>query len=415
MRSKRKLILTAVLTALLLLTLWVPAMALEGDQPTDEPDAGSYETAEPTLAPATEEPTPAPPVPTATPVPVTAAPTPIPTEAAGTVDLRLYVFTASGEPASGYTVSLSSGQASTDSQGLATFRNLPVAQQSVTITSPGGDSCTGRLYMSRSGSTGITDQAMGGTYGVDVARGSSDLYMVVTFDPGGPLNIRSLSNSQPALPTPQPQTAAPSAPTAEVSAVSYQVKALTATFLDGDRKPLSGLTVAITADDGTTAQLRTDGSGSVSVPSAPYGHYAIAVTDGAGLDSRFDLTINPAVRTGVSQNAGSSMVVDAATTANHLYLQFVQTPGGFTLTDAQDSPIGGADALVVGIIVVAIAVAVVIILIVLIRRRNRRRRGTVTTMQVKSQRKVNYDPSAPPGTQPKRTGGANKFDDRSKM
>lgn len=425
MDGKRRQILTVLLAAVLLLTLCLPAFAAAeaGREAPDDP-----ETAEPSevVEVPVQEPTiPLPVVPqpvvteapqtTVAPAATPAAATPVPTEAAGTVNLHMYVYTASGAPAAGYSVSLSSGQATTGRDGLATFSNLPVTQQSVTITSPDGSTCTGRLYMSRSGSTGVTDQAMGGTYGVDVARDRSDLYMVVTFEPEGSLNIRTLSSSPPALPT-QAATEAPSG-AAAATAASYGVKALTATFLDAEGKPISGMRVGITADDGTTVQLTTDSSGSVSVPSAPYGHYIVAAVQAEGQTSQFDLTINPALRTGVSQNAGTNMIVDAAQSANHLYLQFTWTATGFVLTEASDSPIGtGADPMLVGIIVIAVAAVVLILVIVLVRRRNRARRGSVTTMQVGPQRKVNYDPSAPADQQPRRTtGGANKFDDRSKM
>lgn len=415
MYRKMRRVLAAALTVSLLFFCCLHVLAAPEDDGT-EASAPVGEPEEPSLAEVTDEPVvpmPAVPQPVVTEAPTAAPAVPAPTEAAGTVNLRMYVYTAAGTPAAGYQVALSSAQTVTGSDGLASFSGLPVAQQAVTITSPEGSTCTGRLYMSRSGSTGVTDQALGGTYGVDVARDRSDLYMVVTFEPGGSLSIRTISNSPPALPT---QETTQPAVSAAATAAGYPVKALSAAFVDRSGDPVAGLRVGIRADDGTTAELTTDAAGTISVPSAPYGHYVLTTADAAGQDSELDLTINPAARTGVSQNAGTNMVVDAATNTNHLYLRFTQSATGFVLTEASDSPIGGISAAMIGFIVVAAAAAVIIVVVILLRRRRRLHRGQVTTMQVKSQRKINYDPAAPPETQPRRTtGGANKFDDRSKM
>lgn len=419
---KFRLILTMVLVFSLLFVLCVQGQAEEGDDPGQQAEE-TYEPEEPSAAPETEAPVvplPVVPQPVVTEAPATAPPTAAPataarTEAPGTVNLRMYVYTTAGAPAAGYAVSLSSAQTTTNSEGLANFSSLPVAQQQVAITAPDGSTCTGRLYLSRSGATGVTDQAMGGTYGVDIARGLSDLYMVVTFEPGGPLTIRTLSESAPALPTSAP-AASQAGAAAATTAANYPVKSLTATFVDRDGRPIPGLRVGITAESAAEAELSTDSAGSISIPSAPYGHYRVSTTTTDGQTGQFDLTINPALRTGVAENTGANMVVDAATTANHLYLRFTQAGAGFVLTDASDSPIGGANPVLIGVVVVAAIAVILIVVVILLRRRNGMRRGTVTTMQVKSQRKINYDPSAPSDAKPRRTtGGANKFDDRSKM
>lgn len=425
MPTTLKRILTAALALLLLFTLGAPAFAAE------ETGEGAPESAE---APATappEEPATAPPAtaPPATPAPATPPPatappmTPEPTEAPGTVNLHLFVYTTDGTPAAGYRVSMGDSSGMTSSSGQVNFPNLAVAQQRVQITSPGGESCVGRLYMSRSGSTGVTDQAMGGTYGVDVARGQSELYMVVTFVPGEAMDIRAVSDSQPALPTQQPapaaaETAAAATEAPSASETVFQVKALTATFVDAEGQAISGMQVGVTGQDGTTAALSTNAAGAISVPNAPYGTYMVSAAPPGAAAASFALTINPGIRTAVVQNTGEQMIVEAATTADHLYLQFTQTAAGFVLSEASDTPIGGdMTALVVGIIVV-VAVVIIVMLVVVHLRRRSQRQGKTTTMPVRPQRKVNYDPSqtgSAEGTQPRRTGGANKFDDRYKM
>ncbi|MBD5559849.1 MAG: hypothetical protein HDQ87_05760 [Clostridia bacterium] len=434
MQKKLKLILAVLLTTVLLAAAWGPALAAgeESALPDETQEAGETETQteapQPflplpvvTQAPATQAPAPTLVIPT--PAPATPASTvAMPAETAGSVNLHLYVYQTDGTPAAGYTAVFGSMRAVTNAGGLAEFSSLPVSQQAVTITAPSGTASTGRLYLSRSNVTGVTDQAMGGTYGVDVARGLNDLYMLVIYEPDSALNIRTVSNSQPSLPTPVPALATETAQSASaspaISGEAYQSRPVTATFLDAEEQPIAGMQVAITAADGTNAALSTDSSGSIQIPNAPYGHYSVS-TAAAGFEPyTFGLTIAPGVRTAVTRANGPEMEVTASTTGSHLYLQFTQSPAGLVLSEASDSPIrADMTGLIVGIIVVVAVVVIVIIAVVRYTKRRNERRGARSATVQAPVRKVNYDPSGSQGADqaPRRTGGTNKFDDRSKM
>lgn len=418
MKKKNIVLWTALLTAAAVVFCAFPAFASPEDAGGET--AGGEAAAEPATAPPTEAPPTAPPAaptPVITSAPPTQAPaTPVPTEAPGNVNVYFYVYTSEDAPAAGYTVQVGSSKTTTGADGLATFSGISVAQQAVTITAPDNTVCTGRLYMSRAASTRITDQAMGGTYGVDIARGQNELYFLTTFVPDGALLIRSATNSQPVLPQPA-ATAAPSEPADEA-----QVLALTATFLDSENKGISGMHLTAVTDAGQPLEAVTGTNGQIDLPQVPYGHYAVAAEiPGAPADS-FDLTIQPGTVTGIAGNAGRNMIVTAAPAVKHLYLQFTRTAAGFVLSEASDSPItSGMNSVIVGIIAVAAIAAAGIIVIVVLRRKKKKKAavppsaGTPYTPQ----RKINYDPSTErlhtADEQPKRTGGANKFDDRSKL
>lgn len=407
--------------AVALVLAWTPAVwAEEGEEPsgaeiTEVPTAEA--TQEPTPEPAVSEPVtlvPATPIP-ATAVPATPEPTPTPTmppatEAPGTVNLHMFIYTSADTPAAGYTVQMDNASVTTDASGQADFPNLTVSQHGVQITSPDGSQSVGRLYMSRSGSTRLTDQAMGGTYGVDVERGIGELYMLITFVPGEAMTIRTLSNSPPALPEPEPAQPTPSLN------LEQSVKALTATFLDEEGQPLADLAVQVTAYDGTTLENSTDARGQITIPQVPYGRYTVAVAADGADTARFDLTLQAAATTGIAQNAGTNFVVNSSTTAKHLYLEFRRAGSLFTLTEASDAPIGGISSMMLGIIVVS---AVVVILVVVLVLRHRKKKKTVAGPPP---RRTNYNPTASSDDDdslredlPRRTGGANKFDDRSRM
>lgn len=416
MIRKNIILLLTLLIAAALLMNTLPALAAgpedetQGGEPSAEEPATAAPAAEETSAPQT--PTPAPTAPPATEAPATAAPT----EAPGTVNLHLYVYTASDAPAGGYTVQVGSSRTTTGADGLANFSGLPVAQQTVAITSPDGQTCQGKLYMARASSTRITDQAMGGTYGVDIARGQNELYLLTTFEPDGALLIRSATNSQPALPAPAP-TEAP------VSQEAPAAVALTATFLDPDGKGIAGMPIAAAPDASQSLEGSTDAAGQISLPAVPLGHYTVtAQVPGAAADS-FDLTLQPSAVTGIAGNVGKNMTVNVSAAATHLYLQFDYTSAGFVLSAASQSPIssGGTNSMLIGMIAVAVIIIAAIILITVLRRRKKRAAAApaASSGTYVPQRKINYDPNAErlktADDRPKRTGGANKFDDRSKL
>lgn len=429
-----------LISVLLLVLSVLPAAAFaeEGGQAGDdgggEPDdtdtggdpngnGGEDGREEPTEAPAapvvTQEPTQAPTeAPTEAPTPET---TPAPTEEPGSVNLNMYVFTTSDAPAAGYSVNIDGAAAQTNAQGLAQFAELSVGDHRVRITSPDGLECTGRIYMSRGPSTVVTDQAMGGTYGLSIASGQHEVYMVVTFEPDEALLIRTVSNVVPALPE---QAAAAEEPITE-SDIEYPAKTVTTTWLTQDGTGLSGLRLSVEGG-GLSDTISVDSRGQAVLHNVPYGSYAVTALLNDSPVAQFTLTMNPAQTTAILANSPPEFIVNSSVHAQRLFLEFRQAGETLVLTGASDSPIGGMNSLLIGVLVIAAIAAAAIVLIVIARRRKKTR--TAARMRPTAVR-----PSAPGPEEHdslyeaeqsgvKRTGGANKFnvdassyDDRSRM
>ena len=361
--------------------------------PTDPP-------ADPTQAPAEEE------------------PTPIQTEEQGDVNLTLYTFTDSDTPASGYSVTLGGYSQTADSQGLVQFRNLPIGEYPVRITSPDGSACSGRLYMSRGSATVLTEQAMGGTYGMNIQRGQRDVYMVTTFVPDGALFIRSLTNTMPSL----PEQAAPEPVKSED--IRYGEKTVTATFSTEDGTPVAGLALHVEAE-GFTEDVTTDSRGQAVLRNMPYGACTITATLMEAPLGQFTLTMNPAQRTAILSNSMPAFVVDSSVTAKTLYLEFRQAGDTIVLTSASDEPIGGMNSLLIGVLVVGGIAAATIVLLVVARKKRRSRKARMRpTVRTNVRRGAQQDESDgvndASDPQVRLTGGTNKFhdnsfDDRSRM
>lgn len=368
---------------------------------TEQPVVPLPGTPEETAPPATEAP--------ATPEPVA--------QSGGSVDVTIYTLTPAGAAASGYTVAMDQSTQTADAQGMVRFPGVNIGQHEVTISSPDGDRSVGRLYMSRGGSTVLTDKAMGGTYGMNIAEGQSDIYLVITFVPGEGMDIDMLSNTPPAIPQAEP-SAAP------VTDIQHPAKTIVATFLGEDNSSLANLTLTARSGGTVVGNTVTDSRGQATLREVPYGTYDIAAS-GSGLDTSFELTILPAATTGVRQNAGTNFVVGAAADAATLYLQFQQVGDTLVLTDAGDSPIGGISPMLLGIIIVAGAAVAIVVLIVLAKKRRTRSRrtGGAASPREEPARDAYYgtelpdeDPYEPEPAQPvRRTGGANKYHDRQRM
>lgn len=436
-----------ILTLALVCILPVCALAEEGTQPEEGPEEGGEEPGgeepaqdpgqdqEPAQEEEPQEPepfdpetdlTPVPttePTPEETPEPATEAPTPAPTEDAGSVNLGIYVFTPQDTPAAGCTVTIGGYSQSTNAQGLARFENLPVAEYQVSVSGPDGQS-PGRWYMSRGSSTVLTDQAMGGTYGMNIASGQHDVYMVVTYLPEEALEIRSLSNSLPSLPA----AAAPEPVATED--IEYPAKTVTATFVTEDGAGIPSLGLAVEGN-GLSENVTTDARGQVTLRNVPFGSYSvIASMDGTPV-AQFSLTMNPALQTAIIMNSAPDFSVDSSVHEQRLFLEFRQAGTTLLLTGASDSPIGGMNSIFLGIAVIA-AVIIATIVILLIARKKKRAKRTAPAPKpagptIKTNRKYHEQSIAPEDDSlrdvqdgVKRTGGANKFnadsfDDRSRM
>lgn len=352
--------------------------------------------------------------------PATAEPTPAPTETPGDVNLNIYVFTSGDAPAAGYSVNIDGWTEQTNTQGLAQFAGLSVADHRVRIISPDGSECTGRLYMSRGSDTVVTDQAMGGTYGLTIARGQHDVYMVATFAPDEALFIRTVSNVVPALPE---QAAAAEQPVTE-SDIEYPAKTVTTTWLSEDGTGLSGLKLNVEGN-GLSDTISVDSRGQAVLHNVPYGTYGMTALLNDTPVAQFSLTMNPAQTTAILANSAPEFIVNSSVHAERLFLEFRQAGQTIVLTGASDSPIGGMNSLLIGILVIAAIVVAAIVLIIIARRRKRRRaaaRMNPTAVRPAAPRPEEYDSlSEAEQSGVRRTGGANKFnvdgsyDDRSRM
>ncbi len=183
---------------ILLLALSVAAIAGAEDVPVE--DGGDVPPPETPIPDPTVEPVPEP----------TPDPTAQPTENPGTVNLTVYAY-AGGAAAQGYTVRIDSTDVKTNSEGKADFPGLTVEQHSIKLISPNGGESSGVLYMSRGGSTTITDKAMGGKYGLDIAGGVNAVYMNAAYNAEGAIDITAVSSS-PLSPPPAP-SGSPANPT----------------------------------------------------------------------------------------------------------------------------------------------------------------------------------------------------------
>lgn len=383
-----------------------PAQEPEPAQPTAEivQEPTPALTPVPTQAPAAEA-TAAPPEP-ATPTP-TEEPTPIQTEEQGTVNLTLYTFTDSDAPASGYSVSLGGYTQTSNDEGLVQFQNLPVGEYGVRISAPNGTQCTGRIYMSRGSATVLTEQAMGGTYGMNIQRGQHDIYMITTFVPDGQLYIRSLSNTVPSLPA----QAVPEPVASEE--IRYGEKTVTAVFYTEAGSPIPGLSLNVEGE-GLSVNVETDSRGQVVLRRVPYGACTVTASIDGVPQAQFSLTMNPAQRTAIIANSAPAFVVDSSVQAQNLYLEFRQAGDTLLLTGASDEPVGGINSLLIGVLVVAGLAIVTIVLLVIARKRRRRSRTPRVKQTVRTSTR-NSQSDAAQGQEDgvRRTGGANKFDSNS--
>jgi flagellar basal body-associated protein FliL len=396
---KRK-ILSVLLMVFILAAFAAPTVFAEnGDQvegpPAETPVEQPTEPVEQPTAPAeqptapVEQPTEPPPeAPTQAP-----ADTPAPTEEAGSVDLAIYVYD-NGAAAEGYTVQIDQTKQVTDSAGKVSFPSLTVEKHDISVTSKDGKQSSGLLYMSRGGSTAVTDQAMGGTYGVDVARGAGNLYMVVDFSPGAALQIESLTDTQPSLPS--PSSGATQTSGGSLSTENVEDKKVTASFVDEKGDAVSGLDVVFGIEGGPQATLTTNSKGIINVPAFAYGTIKLSFND---MDT-LTLNMRKGVQTSLVGSDGNTYDISVAAGAKNLYLGFERSGGSFVLKEVSEEAQAGMSPVLLGIIVVVIVVVVVIVIVA--ARRN-------------SRRKYYERSESPVGPQPRRTGGANKFDDRSRM
>ena len=381
MRKKLILILSVIFIVMFFIC---PVVLAETDQPPDPSD---------------EEPAPEPvPEPTQEPAPEPAPPTQAPAESAGTVDFTIYTYY-DGKPAEGYTVQIDQTKQVSDSQGKVLFPNLTVEAHDVKIINKSGHENAGLLYMSRASSTVATSQAMGGRYGIDVAHGANRLYMVVNFTKGKTIEILSVTDTQPLLPS------LPSVSPDESAVDSDSIdkieetadKKVTAGFSDEDGKKVNGLAVTVGIENGPDATFRTNNEGFITIPVFTYGTTQWSFKD---MDT-LTLTARKGVQTSLISRDGNSYDISVAPGAKSVYLEFEQDGSRYVLRKVSEDAPAGLSPLMLGIIVVIIIVTVIII-IAAVKRAGRRR---------------DYERAEQHGAESQRRGtsGVNKFDNRHRM
>lgn len=406
---------TRVLTFLMVVVLVVGLLTSVAFAENDDPQPSEIpaeETMDPTPTPIpTQAPTPEPtqkptkaPEPTKTVAPTaepTQAPTAEPTQApapeAGNVDITFTCYVG-GKAAAGYTMQLGNSTQAADSYGRVTFDGVSVAQQDIKLTDPNGNSSVGVLYLSRGSSTVMTDQAMGGKYGVNIASGVSKIYMDAVFNKGEAIGIKNLSESEPPKPDPV-ETEASALPSQTAGADgTYETKRLTATFQDADGKAIGGLEVVVMPDGGSETHDVADGSGKVLLLDFAYGSSTWQFTD----YSSFTLNMRKGVQTTLINGTDGAFEASVSPRAQQVYLTFKQNGDAFELVEVSES----AGGMSIGVLVLIIVIVVVVVIVTIVMVRKNRQKAYAMK---------NAPKTAGPVAPSKRTGGANKFDDRSRM
>ena len=420
--KQTKKILGMILAVVLVFTLCAPAAFAE----TDDPQPTPTETAEPTASP-TPTPTPTPtssptPTPTSTPKP-TASPTPTPTPSQSEeptpspsegqdINLTLYVYTQDGQSADGYTVIIDKSSQTANKDGMVTFPGVTVETHNISVKDSSGKLSTGMLYLSRGNTTGITDQAMGGKYSISVGQDVTNVYLGVIYVPEEALQVYSAGTSKPN----PPEAAATPTP----AAGSFNI---TANFKDAEGKAVAGVAVTVTQSELPTPAVGvSDTSGKFVFNGAGFTTYAwTMLTQGAAEDSAtvMNIEFRQGTQAKIAEETDGGYVVELPSAAKDLYMDFKQDASGrFVLDKVSDKAESGISSMLLGIIIMIVIIVVVVIIIVVVSR-NRKKKKIYQAKQneFRGREKDFEDPNVNVNGQesPKRTGGANKFDDRSRF
>lgn len=420
-----------IIVIVLISIIYVPIGLAETEEPTATPTSTSTPTDTPTPTP-TPSPTPTPtPTPTKTAKPTveptktippetqTPEPTPTPDDTptpqpVGRINLSIFVYH-DNVPASGYKVQIGNSSLTADSSGNAGFPQVTVESHDLKVIAPNGDVSTAVLRMVSGGKTGIKGDSKG-TFDISVADNAQVVYLNTNFVAGKSLDIISATETQPEPPV---------APT-KLPAGTFPI---TADFVDSAGKEMPGLGVHIQRDNEQPLTGMADRSGRYTVNAGGFGQYYWAMAELAQIEnaSVLGIEIIEGTKTSIVSSGEKGYQVETPSTTQQLYFKFKQTNGGFILEEVSDKvPSAGISSLMIGIIAVVVIVIAVIVIINIIRKKNKKTKNSKTikpyntTSHTSFEEEEGSDESsaegeAPNNTSVRKTGGANKFSDRSKL
>lgn len=431
--NKSKKILGLLIAVVLFLTISIPvaAFAEETEQPTEAPTQTAEPTQEPTVEPTieptqepttepteqpTQEPTQKPTQkptqePTKTPE-ASPSPTATPDDSQDYVDLMMYIYD-NGAVVSGYTVKVGNLSQTTNGEGLVTFPGAKIGDYNITITGKDGKQSSGRIMLSRGDQTRIADMAMGGKYSISVANGAQSLYMSVVFVPEEALQITAAAESK----TPAPEAVA----TASAS-IAGAMK-FTADFVDLSGSGISGVMVQVNQGDTVLAAGTVDGKGRFAVNQGGLGSYQWGMLL-PGQEMEQGTILNVEVQQGATTKivsaADGSYVVQTPGTSQNLYFKFEQNGNGFVLKEVSDQVPGEISSFMLGIIMIVVIIIVIIVIVSVLRHNKKKKRLIQDEVSKPRGREREFELENHAGkdnaeVRPKRTGGANKMGDRSRL
>ncbi len=236
--------------------------------------------------------------------------------------------------------------------------------------------------------------------------------MSVVFVPEEALQIYAVGESK----TPAPEA------TATASAGIAGAMKFTADFVDMAGDGISGASVQVNQGDTVLATGATDGKGRFVVSQGGIGSYQWSMLmPGASAEqgTLLNVEVQQGATTKIVSAADGSYVVQTPGTSQNLYLKFEQNGSGFVLKEVSDQVPGGISSLMLGIIMVIVIIVVVIVIIAAVRHNKKKKRrmekmpdeprGREREFELEDKREENA------AARPKKTGGANKMGDRSRL
>ncbi|MGI6152637.1 MAG: hypothetical protein ACOYJB_02220 [Christensenellaceae bacterium] len=426
-----------ILAIIVVMAFYAPvALAENGSEEITPPPEETQPSETPSESPSTEPPSetptqtepPATPDPTETPT-QTPPPeqTPVQTEDAGSVNIGFFVY-ADGKPAEGYRVKIDNSSLDAKSDGSGTFPGVTVEAHSIEVISKDGDKNKGTLSMGRGDSTGMLS-ASGGDYSISVSRNAETIYFNILFEAGKPINITSVTNEPVAM-----ESASPSPSGSAQSGTG--AFSIVAEYVDSEGETMVGLGVVITPAAGAESLGMSDvsltnSSGRHTLKNAGFGSYYFGMGEvSAGLENATLLPIEivQGARTSIVSSADSGYTVETPASTQELYMRFRQVGSSFVLDEVADKAPGAEiSSLVVGIIAIVVIVVVVIIVLNVVRKRKKNknmpqkpggsgRRGEDMDLDDDEEEIVPRQVESPRSpVNERKTGGNNKFSDRSRF
>ncbi|MEG2189268.1 MAG: hypothetical protein RRY08_05500, partial [Christensenella sp.] len=116
---------------------------------------------------------------------------------------------------------------------------------------------------------------------------------------------------------------------------------------------------------------------------------------------------------------GDAYVVQTPGTSKDLYFKIEQTAEGFRLKEVSDKVVGGMSSVTIGIIAIVVIIVIVIVILSVVKHNKKKKRKQAGAYNEPRgrEREFETEEEEPERVEmrPKQTGGANKFDDHSRM